>query len=519
MTLLRQTMVLYHHYNILVMVGNSDSDFLPLVGGNEFLPPISRWTTFGGLFILCVIALAVPVASVTKYKLTVKGQAVVRPAGELRIVQAVTEGQVMQIYVKENQVVKKGDAIATIDDSRLQTKKSQLQSNIQQARLQLIQINAQIYTTDSQIRADTDRINRIVTSAQAELRGRRREYSDKKNTIFKDVQEADANVKIAQEELEVAVEQLNSVRANLSATKAALGVAKSKQNRYQSVAREGALSKDQLEEAQLAVSQQEEAVKAQKAAVEAQKQKIEQLQQGVSAAITRHQRTKVVLNPSDAEVAMATERISQEKASGEASKANLEKELQAFIKQQIENQKQLERDIRELQQVQIDLSQTTITATSDGIISKLNLRNPGQTVRAGEEVVQIVPSNAPLIVKAAVASEDKSKLKVGQKVQMRVSACPYPDYGTLNGKVKVISPDAVTSQRNDSGVHTPTTTPKATAINSFYEVTIEPQSLFLGRGQKQCLIQLGMDGRADIISREETVLQFFLRKARLITDL
>ncbi len=64
--------------------------------------------------------------------MTVKGQAVVRPSGELRIVQAATEGQVMQIYVKENQVVKTGDAIALIDDSRLQTKKSQLQSNIQQ---------------------------------------------------------------------------------------------------------------------------------------------------------------------------------------------------------------------------------------------------------------------------------------------------------------------------------------------------------------------------------------------------
>jgi len=50
----------------------------------------------------------------------------------------------MQIYVKENQVVKTGDAIAIIDDSRLQTKRSQLPTNIQQAQLQLVQINAQI---------------------------------------------------------------------------------------------------------------------------------------------------------------------------------------------------------------------------------------------------------------------------------------------------------------------------------------------------------------------------------------
>jgi len=125
------------------------------------------------------------------------------------------------------------------------------------------------------------------------------------------------------------------------------------------------------------------------------------------------------------------------------------------------------------------------------------------------------------VVKAAVASENKSKLKVGQNVLLRVSACPYPDYGTLKGKVKAISPDAFAPQRNDANAVAPSTTTlqKTVAVGSFYEVTIEPESLALHQGKKQCSIQLGMEGRADIISREETVLQFFLRKARLIADL
>ncbi|NJN12488.1 MAG: hypothetical protein HC815_32840, partial [Richelia sp. RM1_1_1] len=45
-------------------------------------------------------------------------------------------------------------------------------------------------------------------------------------------------------------------------------------------------------------------------------------------------------------------------------------------------------------------------------------------------MVQIVPNFAPKVIKAAVSSESKDKIKVGQKVQMRVGACPYPDYGT-----------------------------------------------------------------------------------------
>ncbi|MEH1844857.1 MAG: hypothetical protein V7L25_07590 [Nostoc sp.] len=101
---------------------------------------------------------------------------------------------------------------------------------------------------------------------------------------------------------------------------------------------------------------------------------------------------------------------------------------------------------------------------------------------------------------------------------MRVSACPYPDYGTLKGKVKSISPDAFFPAANNGAATGATTIATTTKGAAFYEVTIEPQSLSLGRGNKQCSIQMGMEGRADIISKQETVLQLFLRKARLIVD-
>jgi multidrug efflux pump subunit AcrA (membrane-fusion protein) len=507
----------------------TNTDFLSPIETNEFLPPITRWITWGGLFIFCILGFAIPVAGISKYKETVKAQVVVRPAGELRIVQAATEGQVTQIYVKENQVVKKGEAIASIGDSRLQTKKRQLQTNTQQAKLQLVQINAQIQSINSQIRAENDKLNRIITGAEAELKGRRREHEDKKITTISEVQEADANIKIAQEELQAGVAQLKTAQANVHAAEAGLGAAMSKQSRYEAVASEGALSKNQLEEAQLSVKQQQQSVEAAKATVEVQEQTIKRLQQSISAAIARRQRVETALNPSDAAVEIVTQRIAQEKAAGESNKVILLKEGQALVKQRIDIDKQLERDISELKQVEIDLTQTTITATEDGIITQLNLRNQSQTLRAGEEVVQIVPSNAQQVVKGVVASEEKNKLKIGQKVQIRVSACPYPDYGTLNGKLQSISPDAMTPQRNGTNTSpTSNTTPKAAIPGAYYEVIIEPETLVLGKGKGKdkgkdkdknlCHIQLGMEGRADIISREETVLQFFLRKARLTAN-
>jgi multidrug efflux pump subunit AcrA (membrane-fusion protein) len=216
-------------------------------------------------------------------------------------------------------------------------------------------------------------------------------------------------------------------------------------------------------------------------------------------------------------MAIATEHIAQETATGKATIATLNREREGLIQRQIELRQQLERDSRSLKQVEQDISQTTITATAEGTIVRLNLRNPGQTVRSGETLAQIVPSHVPWVVKAAVSSQDIGKLNLGQTAQMRVSACPYSDYGTLKGVVSQISQDTI--RREDEGGTAVSTNPIPThQETAFYEVTIKPERLVLGKENHSCPIQLGMEGRADIRSREETVLQFLLRTVRLMTD-
>jgi HlyD family type I secretion membrane fusion protein len=462
------------------MASNPETDFLPLANTDEFLPPISNWTIFGAMFVVAIIGLTLPLASVAKYKEVVKAQASIRPAGESRLVQAFAEGQVKNISVKENQPVNKGDAIATLDDSRLQNKKSQLQGNIQQGKAQLVQVNAQITALNSQISAETDRINRVVASAGSELERRQRDYQDKQVITVAQVEEAQANVQSA---------------------KAALKAAQSKQNRYQRGAGQGAIAQDQLEEAILAVQQQKQAV---------------------AAAIAKFHQTQATLNPSQAEMAISTEQIATEQASGEAALANLNREQKALVEQQIKINQQLESDRHELQQIEIDLAQTIITAPISGIVLQLNLRNPSQTVQPGAEIATIAPSQVPKVVKAAISPQDIGKLKPKQKVQMRVSACPYSDYGTLKGTVSEISRDTIKPQNNGLKTNASATAnpnQKEDMATAFYDVTIKPDNLTLGKGKtNQCSIQLGMEGKADIITREDTVLKFLLRKAKLFTD-
>ncbi len=495
---------------------NRDQDPLRTVSPEEFLPQIHWWVTIGGLAFLAIFGTTLTLVSILKYKITIKAPATVRPVGELRIVQAATEGQILNIAVQDNQTVKKGDLIATIEDSRLQTKKSQLQNNIQQLQQQLVQINAQIIALKSQIQAETNRIDSAIFSAEAELERREREYRDRQMIATAEVEEAEANVKVAREDLQKAQAEIKSAKANLRSVQASYAAAKSKYNRYQSVANEGALPLDQLEEAKLAVDQQQQAVAAQEATVVMQQETIERLQGAVLAALARLERTQAALDPSRAEVTIAEANIPREQATGQVTLAILNKEREAIIQRQIETQNQLNRDRQELRQIETELKSTVIRASASGIVQELNLRNPDQIVRPGDVVAQIAPSEAPLEIKALVASQDIDKVERGQKVQMRVSACPYPDYGTLKGIVKTISPDATSSQGNNP--HAFSETSSFDQAKAAYNVTIEPESFSLNAASKQCSIRSGMEGRADIISKEETVIKFILRKARLLTE-
>ena len=446
---------------------------LSVVKAEEFLPPIGKWLNWGALVVVTAIALGLPTTSILKYKTTVKTQATVRPAGELRLVQAATEGQIAEIFVEQGQTVNRGDVIATIDSSRWQTQKKQLQKAIAQERLQLLQLDSQMKVLESQIIAETESNNSEILAAKAELSGNRRSYRDR------DV-EANAQVRQAQ--------------AQLGAAKATFKAAQSKATRYRSVASQGALSQEQLAEAELEVQQQ---------------------QQQIATAEAELQNSLASLNPSSAEMEMTQQRIQQIGKSGQANIARLHREKEALIRQRIEINQQLEQNTEELNQIETDLKKTNLTATAFGTISVLNLRNPGQAIQPGQEIAQIIPRDAPLEIKATVLPQDIAKLETNQKVQMRVSACPYPDYGTLNGTVSKIARDISQPQNNNRANNYPgdQSTP------AFFEVTISPQESSFGRGVNLCHLQLGMEGNTDIITKEESVLKFMLRKARLISNI
>ncbi len=531
---------------------------LHVVETNEFLPRIGKWTTIGAGVLLTTFVVGVTLTSVLNYNVTVKVPASIRPMGELRVVQAAMTGSVKNINVQENQVVTQGQAIAIIDDSRLQTQKSQLENSIRQSQLQLIQIDAQLREIEIQIEAQISLNNRTIIAAQAQLNGTQRNYEDRQIVATVEMAQAQAALTLAKAQQERSQQQKLStaslaeaeaaltlakvqrdrlqrekvLTATVQEAEAALTLAKVQRDRLQPIVASGAVSRNLFEEKEQAIisaqakleqakvnaqnlqEEKEQAVKSAEVKLEQAKDNAKNLQeekeQALKVAETNLKKAKTAINPTNAPVTVASEQIKQEQARGEATLAALKKERETLLQQHLELQKEIDRTTKELQQIKTDLNQSIVRSPITGTLLQLNLRNPGQVVQPSEAIAQIAPLNAPLLIKARVPAQDIDKVKPGQQVKMQVSACPYPDYGILNGSVKTIAPDALPIVKNNAN-------PSVAQVVA-YEVTIEPQTAYVGKGDRQCYLKSGMEGRSDIISRQETVLQFILRKARFITE-
>ncbi|VEP13291.1 HlyD family secretion protein [Hyella patelloides LEGE 07179] len=424
---------------------------------DEFIPPVSNWTSAGGLMLIGTIGLIFTLSALVKFNLTIKGSATVRPQGEVRFVQSSQDGKVASIEVSNNQKVQKGDVIAYLDRANLENQQQQLKNNLQQQQIQANRLEEQINLLDTQIASEEQALDREIMVAQTEISLSQQEFQQLTTTA----------------------------QANLAEAQATLKLAESEMARFQQLATTGAISQLQLEEKQTAV-------------------------QVAQAQITRMQ---VVLNPSIAPIAIAKERANREKARREATLANLKREQAALKQRRAETEAQILREQKELKQIERQLENSIIRATNDGTILQLNLRNPNQIVRSGDTIAQIAPGNNNLSIKTAVATQDIDKVELGQTAKMRIDACPYSDYGILNGTVNAISPDAILSKVSGDASNS-----VITNANSHFEVTIQPETNILSHSTLKCQLKPGMRAQVNIIARKETLLRFVLRKARLLTN-
>jgi adhesin transport system membrane fusion protein len=96
-------------------------------------------------------------------------------------------------------------------------------------------------------------------------------------------------------------------------------------------------------------------------------------------------------------------------------------------------------------------------------------------------------------------------VKVGQPVQIKLSAYDYTIYGGLEGEVEWISPDALSDER-------------AGADGSTYRALVRARRGHLKAQGKQLVVLPGMTGTVEIRTGRRSVLGFVLRPMLRTTE-
>ncbi len=90
--------------------------------------------------------------------------------------------------------------------------------------------------------------------------------------------------------------------------------------------------------------------------------------------------------------------------------------------------------------------QQRIRAPSAGVVHALRVHTPGTVVQAGGTLLEIVPEDDELVVEAWVPNRDIGFVREGQAASLKVQTFQFTRYGTVPGRVTLLSRDAVVDE-------------------------------------------------------------------------
>jgi multidrug efflux pump subunit AcrA (membrane-fusion protein) len=150
---------------------------------------------------------------------------------------------------------------------------------------------------------------------------------------------------------------------------------------------------------------------------------------------------------------------------------------------------------------------TELRAPHDGQIRKINVTTLGASVRAGDAIMEMLPTTSELIVEAKFSPADLGSIKVGQPAQVKLDAYDPSIYGSLPGEVSYISPDALSEPGPQGSEH------------FYYRVHIRLQERTRANQSAQPItVGAGMTATVEVRTRKRSVLTYLTKPITKTVD-
>lgn len=379
--------------NAPVEFNNNDYEFMNSLSAAIMIKTPSKTSRVIKIWLFSIFVFIVW-ASYAEIDEITRGDGDVVPYGQNQIIQNLEGGIVESILIQEGQLVKTGQVILKINNSKSMSTAESNAMKFRELEAKRMRLHAQANDLDY-------KSNKITLQSELEellYDSSRLEFEAKDASIDKQIQqrkqeykEAQAKIKTLQKSLEFVMEEIA-----MTAPMVRQGV-KSKVDFLQ-LKREANGIENEIESAELSLPRLKFAIE------EYQEKRIEAKQLFINIA-------KKELNEVTAEISRL-------------------KTQQVALSDQVDR--------------------TMVKSPVDGIVQTLFVNTVGGVIKPGADLIEIVPTDKRLSLDIKIKPSDIAFIHPGAEVKVKISAYDYAIHGGLIGKVVKISPDTITDKKDNT---------------------------------------------------------------------
>lgn len=150
-----------------------------------------------------------------------------------------------------------------------------------------------------------------------------------------------------------------------------------------------------------------------------------------------------------------------------------------------------------VQKLESRVARLEVRAPVRGIVKGLNVNTIGSVVQPGQILMEIIPTDQPLIVAIKIPPRYIGHLHPGQDVQVKCSSFDFSRYGSVKGKLDFISAATFAAENGER----------------YFQGRVKLSRNYVGEDPHNTVMP-GMTVMADIITGEKTVLGYLLKPIR-----
>lgn len=372
-----------------------DTEFMPEVQGalvedSTGLTRLTVWLV--ALFLLTALVWAH--FAVLDEVTTGEGKAI--PSSKVQTIQNLEGGIVAEIFVREGQVVDKGDMLLRLDDTRFVSNMGESEADRLALLARVERLSAEAEGRPLQLPAEIT--PRLASDEEALYRSRQQGLT--------------SEVNILQEQLRQKTQELAEFRAKAQQYRSSLGLIQSELNMSEPLVKSGAISPVEILRLRRSSVETRGSLDATTLAIPRAESGVKEVERKIEEAKLRF-RTEALkeLNEVRTELSKIT-------ASGRA--------------------------------IEDRVSRTSVVSPVRGIVKQLNVNTIGGVVQPGSDLLEIVPLEDSLLIEARIRPQDVAFLHPGQEAMVKFTAYDYTIYGGLKAKLEMIGADTITDDEGNS---------------------------------------------------------------------